>query len=88
MPWRDENKKVGIKLMKYGWSFTYKEDHWEPLYDRQCEDSRIQNSLKRDGQFQCRPKDCRYPVGSFASREPIAASDSAADGDCLQNKNN
>ncbi len=54
------------------------EAHSTPPYVRQCVDSHTQNSWRRADQRQT--IDFR-PVGSFVSREPIAASDSAADAD-------
>ena len=58
---------------------TCMEAHSKPLYGRLCEDFRIQNNWKRVGRR--RTIDFLLPVGSFESREPIAASDSAADAD-------
>ena len=55
------------------------EAHSKPLYGRLCVDFRIQNNWKRVGRR--RTIDFLLPVGSFESREPIAASDSAADAD-------
>lgn len=55
-----------------------REVHLEPLYAQQCAGFHIRNSWKRAA----RSRTTRFHlVGSYASREPIAASDSAADAD-------
>lgn len=68
-------------------TFTCKEVRSWPPCDRQCGDFRIQNSWKQaDGGGQLHLTTGYYhqrchQVGSSSSREPIAASDNAADVD-------
>lgn len=53
--------------------------------DQQCEDFHTRNSWRRADRH---PTNHFHPVGSSASREPIAASDSAADADCKNKQTN
>ena len=66
------------------WIFTCKVVRLMRPCDQQCEDFHTRNSWRRAGRH---PTKDFHPVGSSASREPIAASDSAADADYKIEKN-
>ena len=72
-----QKNKKGCKRVKKR-IFTCKVVRLMRPCDQQCEDFHTRNSWRRAGRH---PTKDFHPVGSSASREPIAASDSAADAD-------